>query len=310
MTTPKVSIIVPIFNADMYLTECLSSICNQTLHDIEIICINDGSTDDSTAIIKKFCAQDSRVKFIDQQNLGPCKTRKNGIIHASGEYIGFVDSDDYIDSRFFERLYTAACREQADIAVTTEIFPFDDHHIFPKKDSGFGERKKDLTVHERVKLFLRTGVPWNKIYKNELCVRVLPYYIVEEKMGEDNLLTIPSLIMANKVTLITDSAYFYRQHSSSICHTPITRENIFNLYKSYNSFIEKVHRLDITKKSDLYIYIKAIKRRRNWDCFHLSEQHSSISEQINLLLQTKDRQFQTAFLARKIRNILKYIVKK
>lgn len=125
MITPKVSIIVPVFNAEMYLAECLSSLCKQTLKDIEIICINDGSTDHSTDIIKEFCTYDSRIKFISQKNLGPCETRKNGIRHASGTYIGFVDSDDYVDDTFFEKLYTAARCEHADIAVTTSLFPFD-----------------------------------------------------------------------------------------------------------------------------------------------------------------------------------------
>lgn len=309
MIAPKVSIIVPIFNAEMYLAECLSSLCNQTLKDIEIICINDGSTDNSVAIIKKVCAQDSRVKLINQQNLGPCETRKNGIIQASGEYIGFVDSDDYVDSRFFELLYTAACREQADIAVTTEIFPFDDRRIFPKKNSGFSKSKKSLTACERAKLFLRTAVPWDKIYKNELCLHVLPYYMAEEKWGEDNMFSIPSLIMAKKVTLITDAIYFYRQHASSICHTPVKTKNILNLYNSYNMMLRKVCELHINK-NDITIYKKAIIRRRNFYCFQLSEQLTSISERISFALQTKDIQFQIAYLARKSYNIFKNIIKK
>ena len=309
MIAPKVSIIVPIFNAEMYLAECLSSLCNQTLKDIEIICINDGSTDNSVAIIKKVCAQDSRVKLINQQNMGPCETRKNGIIQASGQYIGFVDSDDYVDSRFFELLYTAACREQADIAVTTEIFPFDDRRVFPKKDSGFSKSKKALTACERAKLFLRTAVPWNKIYKKELCLRVLPYYMAEEKWGEDNMFSIPSLIMANKVTLTSDPIYFYRQHASSICHTPAKTKNILNLYNSYNMIIKKLYESNINK-NDTIIYKKNIIRRRNFDCFQLAEQSISISERISFALQTKDVQFQIAYLARKAYNIFKNIIKK
>ena len=97
---PLISIIVPVYNTAKYLEQCLASICSQTLHDIEILCVNDGSTDDSESIIKKFNSRDSRIHLVNQENLGPCEARKHGIRLARGQYIGFVDSDDYVADDF------------------------------------------------------------------------------------------------------------------------------------------------------------------------------------------------------------------
>ena len=101
----KLSIIVPVYNVEKYLPKCLESLTNQTLKDIEIICVNDGSMDNSLAILKEFASKDSRIRIIDNQHQGVAKTRNTGIEQSTGEYIGFVDSDDYIDIDFFEKLY-------------------------------------------------------------------------------------------------------------------------------------------------------------------------------------------------------------
>ena len=113
---PKISVIVPVYNVEKYLARCLDSIINQTLADIEIICINDGSTDNSLEILNDYAKKDSRIKIIDQTNAGLSCARNAGMQIAQGEYIGFVDSDDWIDLDFYEKLYTAAKKYDADIA--------------------------------------------------------------------------------------------------------------------------------------------------------------------------------------------------
>ena len=117
MKKVKLSIIVPVFNTEKYLSECLNSLINQTLKSIEIICVDDGSTDNSLSILEKFHSKDERVKIIHQGNFGVSVARNNGIAMAQGEYIGFVDSDDWVDADFFEKLYNASQKFGAEVVA-------------------------------------------------------------------------------------------------------------------------------------------------------------------------------------------------
>ena len=101
----KVSIIVPVYNVEKYLERCLDSLINQTLTNIEIVCINDGSTDNSGKILDDYAAKDNRIKVIHQNNAGQAVARNNGLKIANGNYINFVDSDDWVDLDFIEKLY-------------------------------------------------------------------------------------------------------------------------------------------------------------------------------------------------------------
>ena len=113
----KVSIIVPVYNVEKYLKRCLESLVNQTLKDIEIICVNDGSTDGSLAILNEYVRNDDRIVVINQENSGQSVARNRGIDVAKGEYIGFVDSDDWVCEDYFERLHNSAIQNNAEIAV-------------------------------------------------------------------------------------------------------------------------------------------------------------------------------------------------
>lgn len=112
---PKVSVIIPVYNTEKYLEKCLDSVCNQTLSDIEIICIDDCSTDNSLNILKEYASKDNRIKLIEfKENKGAAVARNTGIIEAKGEYLGFVDSDDYVDLNFYELLYYSIIKNDAD----------------------------------------------------------------------------------------------------------------------------------------------------------------------------------------------------
>ena len=115
----KVSIIVPVYNTEKYLPKCLSSLISQSLPEIEIITIDDGSTDNSYQILLEYAQKDSRIKVLQQENSKQGAARNRGVEIAQGEYIGFVDSDDWIDSDFFEKLYNAAVEKSSDIAVAS-----------------------------------------------------------------------------------------------------------------------------------------------------------------------------------------------
>ncbi|MDR2457302.1 MAG: glycosyltransferase family 2 protein [Clostridiales Family XIII bacterium] len=117
---PKVSIIIPVWNTEPYLKRCLDSVVNQTLRDIEIICINDASPDNALAVLREYEAQDSRIKIIDfTENKGVSVARNVGIKTATGKYLGFVDSDDYVDLDFYEKLYERAVETGAEVVVGT-----------------------------------------------------------------------------------------------------------------------------------------------------------------------------------------------
>ena len=115
--TPKISIIVPVYNVEKYLNRCIDSILNQTLEDIELILVDDGSKDGSGQICDEYAVKDCRVRVFHIENGGPAKARNLGIIHAIGEYIGFVDSDDYIESSMYERLYSRAMINNSDVVM-------------------------------------------------------------------------------------------------------------------------------------------------------------------------------------------------
>ena len=117
----KVSVIVPVYNTEKYLEKCLNSLINQTLHDIEVICVNDGSTDNSLNILNQYAQKDNRIKIINQENKMQGAARNAGTQIAAGEYIGFVDSDDWIDLDYFEKLYNAATKYNLDIALATNV---------------------------------------------------------------------------------------------------------------------------------------------------------------------------------------------
>ena len=118
MSSPKISVIVPVYNVEKYLSECLDSIVNQTLKDIEIICLNDGSTDNSFSILKEYALKDERIILIDKENDGLGYTRKIGLDNAKGEYILFCDSDDYYaELTAFEELYNYIEKVKVDVVI-------------------------------------------------------------------------------------------------------------------------------------------------------------------------------------------------
>lgn len=117
MSNPTVSVIIPVYNAQEGIKQCLNSLLNQSFTDFEIILLNDGSTDNSLEVIKKYAAVNDFIRVIDKENEGVAKTRNKGIQLANGKYIVFIDNDDFIDSDYLERFYNAIDQEQLDIVL-------------------------------------------------------------------------------------------------------------------------------------------------------------------------------------------------
>lgn len=125
---PLVSVIIPVYNTKQYLPRCLNNIINQTLKNIEIICINDGSTDNSLAILQDYQKKDNRILIINCKNAGAANARNLGLAKAQGEYIGFCDSDDFVDLEYYSCLYTHAKENDADVVRGIRVLDSANHH--------------------------------------------------------------------------------------------------------------------------------------------------------------------------------------
>ncbi|MDR3257037.1 MAG: glycosyltransferase, partial [Endomicrobium sp.] len=159
----KVSVIIPVYNVEPYVKDCLDSVVNQTLKDIEIVCVNDGSTDNSWRVLEEYAARDSRIKIITQANQGLACARNNGIKVAKGEYIGFVDSDDWISLDFYEKLYDNAKIENADVCVGNVK-----SYINGNTQPYFNIEHFGIANDKDKKRIISTNICWNKIYRRSM----------------------------------------------------------------------------------------------------------------------------------------------
>ena len=153
----KISVIIPVYNVEEYLERCLNSVVNQTFKDLEIICVNDGSTDSSGEILQKFARKDARIKIIKRPNGGLSAARNTGLEVMSGEYFAFLDSDDWIDLNFYEKLYEKAKEFDADIAMADFIRKGKNKH---KIRLNLNEEKLYTTIENKIKAatFLKKAV--------------------------------------------------------------------------------------------------------------------------------------------------------
>lgn len=165
----KVSVLVPIYNVEVFLPECLDSLINQTLEDIEIICINDGSKDNSLKIIKEYAKKDKRIKIIDKKNSGYGDSMNQGLKKATGEYIGIVESDDFIDLDAFEKLYTVAKKNDADVVKSNFYEYYGENkrdkgvsNMFPREEIG-----RIIDPRENHQIFYQPPCIWAAIYRRE-----------------------------------------------------------------------------------------------------------------------------------------------
>ncbi|MDR0968825.1 MAG: glycosyltransferase [Holosporaceae bacterium] len=240
--TPKVSVIVPIYNVEKFLADCLNSVVNQTLKDIEIICVNDGSTDGSRKILEEFAAKDGRFVVIDQENKGQGAARNLGLDIAKGEYIGFVDGDDWIELDFFEKLYNAAKKYNADM-ICGEII-----RRYPSSKCRYklkfkGEKLYCLTTEKfKITESPRRCYIFNKIYKKtELdarCVR-FPEGIFFEDIG----FSIRALYFLKTLVTIPGAIYNYRVNYKSTTRemTDRKQQDLLSARRDFIQFSREHH---------------------------------------------------------------------
>ena len=215
----KLSIIVPVYNTEKYLVKCLDSLVNQSLSDIEIVCINDGSKDNSLSILKEYKKKyKSKIVIIDKENEGVWKGRCDGIKKAKGEYIGFLDSDDYVHEDFALNLYSNAKRNDSDISVCGfDRVDLDTGKVYSREMIKSSKYNFDIKENPGY-LVMLNGAPWNKIFKRELFDKMYQMKniprVLDDMMFQELL-----YIHARKVSFVQDSLIYYMVRSDSIMNT-------------------------------------------------------------------------------------------
>lgn len=253
----KLSIIVPVYNVEKYLPKCLESLIKQTLKDIEIICVNDGSMDNSLAILKEFASKDSRIKIIDNQHQGVAKTRNTGIEQSTGEYIGFVDSDDYIDIDFFEKLYNSATKSNSDIAIASILKHKNFFNIYNAK---YTKEETAITIQDKIKLCEDKKhfffYAWNKIYHSGF-IKENNIKFSEGQIYEDVMFAIKALYYSNKIISVYGTKYHYIEHENSLTkYKDKTGGKEQDLVKAYSELQEFCNSKNIEIPERLNYYTK------------------------------------------------------
>ena len=213
---PKISVVMPVYNVEKFLEQCLDSVINQTFKDIEIICVNDGSKDRSEEILNRYAESDSRIKVVNQANAGAAIARNKGIELASGEYLYIMDSDDFIELNMLETMYNKALETDSEVVVC-DAHSFDnvrneiirnDYTLFKQ----FLPEKKCFNAKEYPKYIFNytAGYFWNKLFKTSLIKDNNLFFPPEVKIFHDAFLTFTSLVLAKKQTYITDKFAYYR----------------------------------------------------------------------------------------------------
>lgn len=259
-TYPKVSVVIPVYNPGVYLVNCLTSLLKQDFSDFEVLCVDDGSTDEKTLdVLQKFCLKDERIKVFRQKNSGPATARNNGLRRAKGDYISFIDADDYVSEGFLGSLYRTALGEKSDIAVAENIICFDGNGVNSNKRSGFEGFKKSRAKNYATESILATGVSWNKLYKKKFLLEKNISYIDGMKcLAEDNYFSAMAIISAeNRISIAKNAVYYWRQHEASITKN-ITISGLEESALVYEMLKEKI---DKEKISDRRYWKNIINKR-------------------------------------------------
>ncbi|MCH5172292.1 MAG: glycosyltransferase family 2 protein [Erysipelotrichales bacterium] len=233
-----ISVIIPVYNVAPYLNTCLDSVINQTYKNLEIIIVDDGSTDESGSICEDYAKIDSCIKVIHKKNAGLSSARNVGLEHAKGEWIFFIDSDDWFDTNTLSNLYEFAIRNQCDIVQCNHYYAYDTYHLYRlanKKEKKFNilDRKEamhQLIINDRIKNFA-----WGKLYKTDL-IRDIKF--PEGKFFEDSFWQQLVFHRASKIGIIDTPYYFYRQRKDSISGQ--SSPKIYDLLEGYNKRLEFV----------------------------------------------------------------------
>ncbi len=265
----KVSIIVPIYNAEKYLEQTLSSLINQSLRDIEIICVNDGSTDGTLELLEDFAKRDERIVVVTTPNSGQSAARNLGLKLAKGEYVGFLDADDWAEPDAFEKLYNISNGNDigiCSIKVCTQTFQkIDDSYlslrVFPESLDNRVFTHKDCSDF----LFRISVTPWNKLYRKEFLDKSQIRFVVGVNF-EDNIFFLETFLHAESIRILREPLICYRVDSSTSYSRGKDDSKKLDFFKVIkfqerliSEFTEYRHQFLLHKKTTLNYWYKKVK---------------------------------------------------
>ena len=260
---PKISIIVPVYNVEKYLRKCVDSILNQTFKDFELILVDDGSTDSSGKICDEYNLKDNRIKVIHKENGGLSSARNAGLDIAQGEYIGFVDSDDWIELDMYEELYKICKENDADVGIVGINYGGASEKKKSKKIEIYSNKLilDDLVYNKGKEI---TWPAWNKLWLKKV---IGESRFKEGRIYEDGLFLYSLSSKIKKVAKIDYEAYNYRMDNESITRSKISKKQVDFLYNTLDiykflplPYKEEMFIRDLIRYTE-YILLEMIKQK-------------------------------------------------
>ena len=266
---PKISVLIPVYNASEFLHYSIPSILNQTFNDIELICVNDGSTDDSLNILNNFANQDSRIKVIDKKNGGCGSARNRALEEANGEYVYFFDPDDKIEYNTLELSYNSAIKNNSDMVIFKgNVFDkngISNRQTFFYYDLTLDKDKYDNLYFEDIKQHVLWGgyAPWSKLYKKDFLDSYDDFKFDLGLAFDDVPFHVKSMVRAEKISFINEFLYHYKvDNENSVNSTASNGFDIFKIIdivegilKSENHFVELIDNFYRFKVNHILLYI-------------------------------------------------------
>lgn len=252
------SVIIPVYNVQVYLNECVSSVVNQSYEDLEIILVNDGSTDESGGLCDAWAMKDARIQVIHKKNGGLSSARNAGLQKATGKYVTFVDSDDVIDRHMYASLLEVF-RKHADVDIACcNIEQFEDKD-YSKRKFFLAINEGEFSVSEYLQKIFEHKIDnavWNKIYSRD---KIKDVYFEEGRINEDILFNVAVLSRTRKIFYIKDAFYKYRIRSGSITKqaNPKLFDFIDNAFEIKNIVLDKM-KLPLSVEIEGYIYYEMV----------------------------------------------------
>lgn len=255
---PKISVIIPVYNTSTYLCECLNSILDQDFDEnYEVICVNDGSTDNSLEILRQYEKKFSKIKVVDKINTGVAITRNIGLQNAKGDFIAFLDSDDFITRNYLSKLYNTAIKTNSDVVICN-FYKYYEQTNFAKP-IFFKFRRGEFDKYQILKGLIPDNLIhsylWNKLWKREIFddLNVFP-----DMKFEDLAILSKLIYKANKITVIGDTLYYYRIRKNSIVRNICiqTQNDYMKAYGFIRLFLKENNLYNKFKRQYFYLSLK------------------------------------------------------